>query len=164
MKNKTIFAAIIIFLFIAVPNCFCQTNTTPEPYSDDEFPQFMLDLRRFEIITLGSMPFITLNSSIVYNGYKFATGKTDTFNPLATADYTQDEMENIIITSLCISAGIGLTDYIVNLIKRNRIKRRLRQQDSNISIEENPDAVRIPLPSPENTDTTDIEEIISEAE
>ena len=27
----------------------------------------MLDLRRFEIITLGSMPFITLNSSIVYN-------------------------------------------------------------------------------------------------
>ncbi len=161
MKNKTIFAAIIIFLFIAVANSFCQTNTTPEPYSDDEFPQFMLDLRRFEIITLGSMPFITLNSSIVYNGYKFASGKTDTFNPLATADYTQDEMENIIITSLCISAGIGLTDYIVNLVKRSRIKRRLRQQDSNISIEENPDAVRIPLPT---TEIIDIEESQSEAE
>lgn len=155
MKNKRIFAAFIIFLFFAVENCFCQTNTNPEPYSDDEFPQFMLDLRRFEIITLGSMPFITLNSSIVYNGYKFATGKSDTFNPLATADYSQDEMENIIITSLCISAGIGITDYIVNLVKRSRIKRRLRQQDSNISIEEDPNAVRIPLPSKESSDITE---------
>lgn len=161
MKNKRIFAAFIIFLFFAVENCFCQTNTSPEPYSDDEFPQFMLDLRRFEIITLGSMPFITLNSSIVYNGYKFATGKSDTFNPLATADYSQDEMENIIITSLCISAGIGLTDYIVNLVKRSRINRRLRQQDSNISIEENPDAVKIPLPSKESSEVIEIE---SEAE
>jgi hypothetical protein len=161
MKNKRIFAAFIIFLFFAVENCFCQTNTSPEPYSDDEFPQFMLDLRRFEIITLGSMPFITLNSSIVYNGYKFATGKSDTFNPLATADYSQDEMENIIITSLCISAGIGLTDYIVNLVKRSRINRRLRQQDSNISIEEDPDAVRIPLPSKESSEVIEIE---SEAE
>ena len=161
MKNKRIFAAFIIFLFFAVENCFCQTNTSPEPYSDDEFPQFMLDLRRFEIITLGSMPFITLNSSIVYNGYKFATGKSDTFNPLATADYSQDEMENIIITSLCISAGIGLTDYIVNLVKRSRINRRLRQQDSNISIEEDPDAVKIPLPSKESSEVIEIE---SEAE
>ena len=155
MKNKRIFAAFIIFLFFGVENCFCETNTSPEPYSDDEFPQFMLDLRRFEIITLGSMPFITLNSSIVYNGYKFATGKSDTFNPLATADYSQDEMENIIITSLCISAGIGITDYIVNLVKRSRIKRRLRQQDSNISIEEDPNAVRIPLPSKESSDITE---------
>lgn len=157
MKNKRIFAAFIIFLFFAVENCFCQTNTSPEPYSDDEFPQFMLDLRRFEIITLGSMPFITLNSSIVYNGYKFATGKSDTFNPLATADYSQDEMENIIITSLCISAGIGLTDYIVNLVKRSRIKRRLRQQDSYISIEEDPNAVKIPLPSKESSEVIESE-------
>ena len=161
MKKKRIFTAIIIFLFFAAADCFGQTNTSPEPYSDDEFPQFMLDLRRFEIITLGAMPFITLNSSIVYNGYKFASGKSDSFNPLATADYTQKEMENIIITSLCISAGIGLTDYIVNLVKRSRVKQRLRQQNSNISIEENPDAVRIPLPSTENPE---LPEIQSEAE
>ncbi len=161
MKNKTLILTISFFLFFAVQNCFCQTNTTPEPYKDDEFPQPMQDLRRFEIITLGAMPFITLDSAIVYNGYKFATGKSDTFNPLATADYTQDEMERIIITSLCISAGIGLSDYIINLIKRNRVKRRLKAEDNNISIQEDPDAIRIPLPSTENTEPIDIE---SEAE
>ena len=161
MKNKTLLLTISFFLFFAVQNCFCQTNTTPEPYKDDEFPQPMQDLRRFEIITLGAMPFITLDSAIVYNGYKFATGKSDTFNPLATADYTQDEMERIIVTSLCISAGIGLSDYIINLIKRNRVKRRLKAEDNNISIQEDPDAIRIPLPSTENTEPIDIE---SEAE
>ena len=159
MKNKKLLITISLFLFFAVQNCFCQssTDTSPQPYKDDEFPQVMQDLRRFEIITLGAMPFITLDSAIVYNGYKYASGKTDTFNPLATADYTQDEMERIIVTSLCISAGIGLSDYIINLIKRSRVKRRLKQQDTNISIEENPDAVRIPLPSTENTEPLDIE-------
>ena len=161
MKNKTLLLTISFFLFFAVQNCFCQTNTTPEPYKDDEFPQPMQDLRRFEIITLGAMPFITLDSAIVYNGYKFATGKSDTFNQLATADYTQDEMERIIVTSLCISAGIGLSDYIINLIKRNRVKRRLKAEDNNISIQEDPDAIRIPLPSTETTEPIDIE---SEAE
>ena len=157
MKNKTIFATIIIFLFIAVPNCFCQTNTTPEPYSDDEFPQFMLDLRRFEIITLGAMPFVTLDSAIVYNGYKYVTGKTDKFNPLATADYSQKEMEKIIITSLCVSAGIGVSDYIINLVKRNSIKKRQRMQTTNIMIEENPDAIKIPLPDASDTQSGDFE-------
>ena len=148
MNKRLFFLAIIIFLFIYGQNAFCQStsSTSPEPYNENEFPQGLKDLRRFEIITLGAMPFITLDSAIVYNGYKYASGKTDTFNPLATADYSQGEMERIIITSLCISAGIGLSDYIINLIKRNRIKRKQRFTDSNIKIEEDPDAVRIPLP------------------
>ena len=147
--KKALFTAFAFFLFFtAVSPLSAQTNnTTPEPYSDDEFAQPFKDLRRFEIITLGAMPFITLDSAIVYNGYKFATGKTEKFNPLATADYSQKEMERIIITSLCISAGIGITDYVINLIKRQKIKKQLKLEDSTISIQENPDAVRIPLPS-----------------
>ena len=104
------------------------------------------------------MPFITLDSAIVYNGYKYATGKAEKFNPLATADYSQKEMERIIITSLCVSAGIGLSDYIINLIKRNSIKKQQRMQDSNITIEENPDAVKIPLPDSSQTQDGDLEE------
>ena len=150
--KRLLFTVLSLFLFFAASNCFAQsnqTNTTPEPYTDDEFAQPFKDLRRFEIITLGAMPFITLDSAIVYNGYKYATGKAEKFNPLATADYSQKEMEKIIITSLCISAGIGLSDYIINLIKRNRVKKRLKLEDSGISIEENPDAVKIPLPNDE---------------
>ena len=147
--KKLLFAAISLFLFFNATNCFAQTNqtnTTPEPYNDDEFAQPFKDLRRFEVITLGAMPFITLDSAIVYNGYKYASGKADKFNPLATADYSQKEMERIIITSLCISAGIGITDYVINLIKRTRKNKKQRLENSNITIEEYPDAVKIPLP------------------
>ena len=158
--KKLLFAAISLFLFFNATNCFAQsnqTNTTPEPYNDDEFAQPFKDLRRFEVITLGAMPFITLDSAIAYNGYKYATGKASKFNPLATADYSQKEMERIIVTSLCISAGIGLSDYIINLIKRSRIKKRERMQDSNIQIEEIPDAVKIQLPETSQNQDEDFE-------
>ena len=156
--KKLFFLAILLF---TVHNCFCQSNTnntTPEPYNEDEFSQGLKDLRRFEVITLGAMPFITLDSTIVYNGYKYATGKAEKFNPLATADYSQQEMEKIIITSLCVSAGIGLSDYIINLIKRNSIKKRQKMQDSNITIEEYRDAVKIPLPDSSKAQDGDLEE------
>ena len=157
--KKFLFAAILLFLFCSATNCFAQsnqTNTSPEPYKDDEFAQPLKDLRRFEIITLGAMPFITLDSAIVYNGYKYVTHKADKFNPLATADYSQKEMERIIVTSLCVSAGIGLSDYIINLVKRHSIKKRQSMMDANITIEENPDAVKIPLPESSEAQNGDL--------
>ena len=157
--NKKLYIITIMF-FLCIPAVFAQSNkqdTTPEPYSQDEFSQGLKDLRRFEIITLGAMPFVTLDSAIVYNGYKFATGKSEKFNPLATADYSQKEMEKIIITSLCISAGIGLSDYIINLIKRINLKKRQSRENSNITIEENPDAVKISLPQSKESQNGEIE-------
>ena len=165
--KKLLCTALFVFLFFSAQNCFAQKtsntsttttkDTTPEPYKDDEFSQALKDLRRFEVITLGAMPFITLDSAIAYNGYKYATGKVSKFNPLATADYSQEERERIIVTSLCISTGIGLTDYIINIIKRHNIKKRQRMEDSNIKIEEIPDAVRIPLPEASQNQDGDFE-------
>ena len=138
------------FLFCLCNGLFGQSkntqDTSPAPYEEDEIPQGLKDLRRFEIITLGSMPFVTLDAAIVYNGYKYASGKSDKFNPLATANYSPDEMKRIIITSLCVSAGIGLSDYIVRLIKRKSSQKKEKEEKSSISIEENPRAVKIPLP------------------
>ena len=148
MKNNTFIKSFFIISFIMLFSCtglFAQ-SISPEPYSDEEFPQAMLDLRRFEVITLGSMPFVTMDAAIVYNGYKYFSGKADKFNPLATADYSPDEMKSIIITSLCVSAGIGITDYVIRLIKRKNSQRRIIQQSSNIKIEDDPEAVRIALP------------------
>ena len=139
-----------IFLLFINNSIFAQssntTDTTPAPYEENEIPQALKDVRRFEVITLGSMPFVTLDAAIVYNGYKYATGKADKFNPLATADYKPDEMKKIIITSLCVSAGIGLTDYIIRLIKRKSSQKKEKMEASGISIENNPDAVKIQVP------------------
>jgi hypothetical protein len=117
-------SVLFFVLFSLCSACiFGQSNQTkstdPEPYNQNEFSQPLQDLRRFEIITLGSMPFVTMDTAIVFNGIKFATGKSQTFNPLATADYSPQEMKTVILTSLCISAGIGITDFVIRVIKRN---------------------------------------------
>jgi len=147
MNKKSFLIAFIVAFFLSA-NAYSQStkNNSPQPYSQEEFPQALQDLRRFEIITLGSMPFVTMDAAIVYNGYKYFSGKADKFNPLATADYKPEEMKKIIISSLCISAGIGLSDYIIRLIKRKSSQKKDQEQTNTISISENPEAVKIDLP------------------
>ncbi|MDE5898145.1 MAG: hypothetical protein K2H09_02610, partial [Treponemataceae bacterium] len=125
---------------------------TAEPYAEDEFPSFMKDLRRAEIITLGAMPFVTLNVSLCYSLGKFAAHDFDTAyfaNPFAQTDssaYTTGEQAGIILTSLGISLGIGLTDFIVHAVKRSSAKKRMQsQQNQSVKITpvtEDSDAVR----------------------
>ena len=55
-------------------------------------------------------------------------------------------MKTIIITSLCVSTGIGITDYVIRLIKRKSTQKKQKLKNTGISIEENPDAIKIPLP------------------
>lgn len=143
---KNICILFLLLCFSTPVFCQSQTNTTPQPYTQEEFPQLMKDLRRFEIITFGSMPFVTMDAAIAYNGYKYFSGKTTKFNLLATADYSPDEMKKIIITSFCVSAGIGITDYVVRLVKRTSTQKKNKLENNNIKIEEDPLAVKIPIP------------------
>lgn len=134
MKLKKLFIGALIIFSLSQAGLFSQSNQTkntePKPYSEDEFIQPLEDLRRFEIITLGSMPFITLNTAIVFNGINYATGKSSKFNPLATADYKPDEMKTVILTSLCISAGIGITDFVIRVVKRHRSYKKIDLSDA----------------------------------
>ena len=88
------------------------------------------------------MPFVTMDTAIVFNGIKFATGKSQTFNPLATADYSPQEMKTVILTSLCISAGIGITDFVIRVIKRN-----IKSKDVDLS-----DAIKIEVEPQEESE------------
>ena len=65
-------------------------------------------------------------------------GKSSKFNPLATADYKPDEMKTVILTSLCISAGIGITDFVIRVVKRHRSYKKIDLSDA-VKIELDPD-------------------------
>ena len=55
-----------------------------DPYEQDEFPQWAKDLRRGEIISLGSIPFVGLWVVGSYGGYKYFSGEIDSFpNPFS---------------------------------------------------------------------------------
>ena len=64
---KTIIISLLLNLLPLAPGLFADsTSTSPAPYEKEEFPDFLHDLRRFEIITLGSLPFVTLDTSLAY--------------------------------------------------------------------------------------------------
>jgi hypothetical protein len=121
-----------LFLLFSCINCFAQeTDTTPKPYEDQEFEQWQLDLRRFEIITLGSMPFITLDTIIIYSGITWGiNGFQGAFpNPFsAMASYSQGEIIGIILTSFTISLCIAITDYFIIKAKREKAVQNKTQQ------------------------------------
>ncbi|MBD5408291.1 MAG: hypothetical protein HDR54_02695 [Treponema sp.] len=158
MKIKAVAITLVFSLFINLFPCFSDTaNTTPEPYKEDEFPSWLSDLRRAEIITLGAMPFVVLDVELAYSLGTFAAHgfNTEYFkNPFASSSenaYTTEEQKNLLLISLGICLGIGITDFIVNRVKNSRrAKRALAQQNKNIQIEpisENPDATLIPPPN-----------------
>ena len=162
MKKKLIASIICLSLFANLTPVFAADtkSTTPEPYEEDEFPSWLKDLRRAEIITLGAMPFITLNTSLCYSfgNYAFHNFDSDYFlNPFAqgsdTSSYPSGEQAGILLTSLGICLGIGITDFIVHSVKRSNQKKKMRtQKKGNINIEsvaDDPEATKI-LPPPAN--------------
>ncbi len=151
--KKSIFFVVLISFFINLSPLFSETA---EPYTKEEFPGVLNDLRRAEIITLGAMPFITFSTTLGYSFGKYAFHDFDSdyfVNPFSSTDensFSTDEQIGIILTSLGISAGIGITDFIVHSIKRSNKMKRLRKQTNNnviiTPIKEDPNAVKIEEP------------------
>lgn len=140
MKKKIFaFLTLIFFSFNLFAASSSSSSTNPKEYSEDEFPQWTKDLRRAEIITFGSMPFVTIGVSLAYGSYLYFTNQIDSFpNPLdkSTSSYTEDQQLKIVGISLGVSAVFGLTDFIVNLIKNNKKNQEinLNEQQKNIIV------------------------------
>ena len=112
-----------VFSMLMSAQVFADDSTKdkePEPYEKTEFPAWMLNLRRSEIVTLGSVPFTTLAVSLTYSTIQYATGKTTSFpSPFSkNASYTQYDIKMIVGFSLGISLVIGIVDFVISLVKQ----------------------------------------------
>ena len=95
-----------------------------EPYNLSEFPQWTKDLRRLEIVSLGSVPFVMFAVATVFSSYQYFSGATQQFiNPFARSSYSEGDQMKIFFFSLGTGAFIGLSDLTINIIKR-RIERK----------------------------------------
>ena len=86
----------------------------PEPYEPDEFPRVAHDLRRFQIITLGSIPLTLLFSSLGYRTWRLATEDELTWRDSGV--YTDDQRNRVLSIGLSLSVGVGLLDYILGVV------------------------------------------------
>ena len=163
MKKNMIAKILIFSLLLNISLPAFAADTTPKPYDNDELPQTMKDIRRFEIITLGALPFVTLDTTLAYSTWRYVQHDFDSaYQPdiFAASSFSQEEQKNLILTSLGVCIGIGLTDLIVQIIRRSHKKRTTQINYDDISIipiSEDEDAQIIPLPSAD--DETEVQEI-----
>ena len=123
------------FLIIIICSAFiitgCQTTGTaaynlkisdePEIYQTEEFPEWIKELRRAEIIFAGSIPFTILLTNIGYGFYGvLADGLGDGYsieNLTQTTAMTTEERYNILKISFSLSGAISIADFIIGLFE-----------------------------------------------
>ena len=127
-------AALIVaaVLVLALPGFAQQTeaeSTEPQEYVQDEFSPFLRDLRRGEIIMLGSLPLTLFLTLEVFDIYRFIDnyGTSESYKygfwPIRSPDpepYSSGEIAGIVVTALSASALIALADFIIGKIKQKR--------------------------------------------
>lgn len=116
-------------------------NVNIEGYKEGEqLPSWLNNLRRAEILSLGSLPFTTLSVTFGYSIFKglgngFENGIP---NPLEKdkSGFSTDEQKGVFFTSLGISLIIGITDYIVSTIKDKKSEKQqiIEQEEQNQAV------------------------------
>ena len=127
--SKKFFYILFFVLFTSI--AFAQkVDRTPEPYGIDEFTTWQKDLRRFEILSFGALPFVSLLSFWGYDMIRAAKNPGNAAYypwPLKRADIaaplTEKEQKNIFFTAMGLSVGVALIDYTARAIMR-RIKQK----------------------------------------
>ena len=144
MRRAVWVATFYCLLFVTTFPAVAQTNSVdpanaPVPYEADEFPDWQKDLRRAEIIAFGSLPFVTLLSSLSYDVFRYYDHDQDErYKPWPFRDSTiaipksEDEQKRILLIAVGISLGVAVFDFGFRAIRRSiRRSRADRQNDDN---------------------------------
>ncbi len=96
-------------------------DNEPEEYQKEEFPNWLHELRRAEIIFAGSVPFAILFTNI---GYSLYGAFSDDFgegysieNFTSSSSMTTEQRYRILSISLGLSGTIAAADFIIGLFK-----------------------------------------------
>ena len=123
---------LILFLFLFAASLWGQTipgDDLPAPYEDAEFPDWAWKARRFEIITLGSFPFVYMFTTIFYDLYIYASHGFDDNYAFGSAR-DQHDLLNMFTIAISVSGAIAVLDMIIQSVKDNR---RARAQENTYS-------------------------------
>ncbi len=127
---------ILLALLLSVTPIFAQqvveADTEPQEYGEDEFSPFLRNLRRGEIIMLGSFPLTLFLTLEVFDIYRFIDnyGTPDSYKYVfwpyrssEPAPYSSGEKMGILVTALSASLVIAVADYIIGTAKEKRSER-----------------------------------------
>ncbi len=115
--------SIIILIFFFSMFLFSEDKADYVPYEASEFPQWALDMRRFEVIFFGTIPFSIFYASIGYSMYTYASHNwaieyaPALFGNKTPPKLTNDQKLEVLAVSLSISTAAALIDYFLGKLK-----------------------------------------------
>lgn len=94
----------------------------PEDYDPEEFPLWAHDLRRYEVIAIGSYPITFFASSLVYD---FSMYASHDFNPAYSMGSQRDgrDIGIIVGSAVCVSLVLATVDLFININRRNKAEK-----------------------------------------
>ena len=157
MRHFHFIFVVLIFSLFSPLQVFSQSSenddSIPEPYDENEFPQWSKDLRRFEIVSLGAVPFVTISVNLGYSAYQYFSGNSSTFETPFTKGSSFSEGEQMKIFCASVGAGflIGFSDLAINLIKRHNEKKHKQK-----ILESQDQIIVVPFQGSENTENENL--------
>lgn len=130
MIGKKLLWLIILLSLLGSASFSEEQDRTPEEYQEDEFPALLRDLRRAEIIFLGSLPLSLFLSFETYDIYRFFAHELKSeyapwpFRRPGSEPYTTAETVGVLVSALSISFLIALSDFIIGKIIERRDSNR----------------------------------------
>jgi len=106
----------------AAPPATPAARNVPEPYTKEEFPEWMRDLWRGGVIYIGSLPFTYFFTLEGFDIYRYASGGFDPTLapwPFRTAsEITYDEGDRFWIIGITLTASLltAAADYLLGVI------------------------------------------------
>ena len=120
-----------VFLFLLLNiSVMLPAQAVPIVPEQKERPQWVKDLRRWEIVTFGSIPFAMFFTTFSVDMFRWSNNNWDTrFAPwplksAGAVPMTSNEMEKTITIAAGVSITIGLADLLITQSKRRRDHRR----------------------------------------
>ncbi len=121
--SRGVFAALLAFLVLSSTPAAAESSKTG--WDDVDFPVWAKDIRRAEIITLGSLPFVTLWTTLGYSIFEYGEFR----NPLnkSSDSFTVEDQKKIIAVSAGACVALGIFDLLVTKASRSVRGRRVRE-------------------------------------
>jgi hypothetical protein len=100
-----------------------------EPYTVGEFPEWLVDLRRGEIILFGSFPFTFFFVTEGYDLYRFSINNFQVdyapwpFKDPVRGPYTIEEQVGVVLAAVSLSLVIAVIDYAIRASERDNVRK-----------------------------------------
>ncbi len=101
-------------------------STAPVPYSEEEFPEWLIGLRRAEIVAMGSLPITFVASFFAYDIIRYMVHGFDrSYLPIGSPNpvpYSLQENLGVLTAACTVSGIIAIIDGMIGRARKKKME------------------------------------------